>query len=101
MKGNLHVFPEKFLSLICQRRSKLTYSARFTGKIYSYDVLYCVFFLLYIKANSLIPADLNKIEQGGSKDEIYHAVCYKFSGYLFQGNKVFWLPLEGIPCKEG
>lgn len=64
MKRNLYVFPEKFLGLICQGRHKMTYSARFTGKMYWYDVLYCFLSPLH-QSNSLIPAisiNLNKQE---------------------------------------
>lgn len=32
------------------------------------------------------------MKQAGKKVEIYHTACYKFSEYLFQGNKVTQLP---------
>lgn len=62
--------------------------------------LFCFcFFFLGITANSLNPAEPNKMKQAGKKAEIHHRACYKFSEYLFQGNKVTLF--QGIPFSEG
>lgn len=39
------------------------------------------------------------MKQAGKKAEIHHRACYKFSEYLFQGNKVTLF--QGIPFSEG
>lgn len=76
----------------------MRFSARFIGKIYSYDALW-LFFFFDLEGSSLNPNNSNRMEQAGKKAEMYHTANYKFSEYFFQGNKV--TPFPGICFRQG